>query len=1097
MSSDNQISGKLGYMLPAAHDNGLRLRALEKFKPIKLRLDEVPDGDLHTLSGFLQLFVDVINSKTRNNDTNYYQTRSLNFTWKNNLFNDDPFADPNLGIPTSLDIFQIWQSSNRFAGSSIESLRVTKVTKSRDEIEKAAQDIIIEDFGYIEPDGSIRAITSNDPYMSMTQGCKAFIAHFAPGYSGSLQNFFKKENLDHLRNRMHAILQVGLAMLPDQMIYQFRSGQSFRSFEAIKTYIYELKRCNIREPDILKLRAFIKSISSAAKGGIKIESVIANVRDFCSQFLGKSFSAIDLGEIKGESWNFSGVERYTPFINFLLFILTTANVSDREFEKIMNELARHVSVEMDEINFTHFLTNKNFIYKKLNKFNNSHKDFEMLTWERAFQVNREDPLRSYFEFTKEAKLKNLEYNKNLKINAVDISDDDTTSDDDYFELIDDDGGESQFFRFNSKFTGKFANNKKFSGRVNGPFKKFNKKGGKFEYKSKFPQKRSNFQQKSAYNHQAPKNNRGKFTNNFRKELRKKANMYKSPKVYKSQSGQSMVRESSFRQVMEYLFQSLEITSDDEEESISVEESEEAANYLIQGKRLLLTIFYFCSTAILLIYTFTLLIYKLTKNLQNTILQEKSAIDNYKHKSDDQFHDTEKIEHKETNLDCNFFALFSERIYNTITEFTDASLVLNAGIKVQLAENLEAEFLTIILDSGATRSLINEKLLDLFPEHTKRKITKKRKATGATGSSIAIEDYVVSFDIPCDKYTIKIRDAIVTKNGSWSLMLVGVTDLKVNRWSCVCNDDDTVDMALYGVPIVQMEKTVFKNLSNKFNAIFENSEENCDIYFDTGKQCITVPRILENNTEPESMFVNTSKENLDCDVINYNKIDKVSKSIENINFNKIKEVPRSGKKAETTKEKSDKNVKSDIKSRNSNETSDPKLTTKQKLWKNPDSTYTYWSKIEKMSQDFKNTYTHGDVKIDPKDEVLILDNEEDIEFKNKIMQIINDNKDLFRADVGTVEDDRYVVRGNIDIPISAKKAVSYYGKIPPSMKEALEHKLDVEVANDVLIKLPSDMSPKNIINVFVVKKRNDEGKMVLNTQFCRMVVDCSRTVNQAT
>ena len=60
----------------------MRPRALEKFKPIKLRLDEVPDGDLHTLSVILQLFVDVINSKTKNSDKNYYQTRLLNFTWK-------------------------------------------------------------------------------------------------------------------------------------------------------------------------------------------------------------------------------------------------------------------------------------------------------------------------------------------------------------------------------------------------------------------------------------------------------------------------------------------------------------------------------------------------------------------------------------------------------------------------------------------------------------------------------------------------------------------------------------------------------------------------------------------------------------------------------------------------------------------------------------------------------------------------------------------------------------------------------------------------------------------------------------------------------
>ena len=40
-----------------------------------------------------------------------------------------------------------------------------------------------------------------------------------------------------------------------------------------------------------------------------------------------------------------------------------------------------------------------------------------------------------------------------------------------------------------------------------------------------------------------------------------------------------------------------------------------------------------------------------------------------------------------------------------------------------------------------------------------------------------------------------------------------------------------------------------------------------------------------------------------------------------------------------------------------------------------------------------------------------------------------------------------------------------------------------------------MTPKNIISIFAVRKKNDIGDMVLNAHSCRIVLDCSRTVNQ--
>ena len=64
-----------------------------------------------------------------------------------------------------------------------------------------------------------------------------------------------------------------------------------------------------------------------------------------------------------------------------------------------------------------------------------------------------------------------------------------------------------------------------------------------------------------------------------------------------------------------------------------------------------------------------------------------------------------------------------------------------------------------------------------------------------------------------------------------------------------------------------------------------------------------------------------------------------------------------------------------------------------------------------------------------------------------------------------------------------------------VREALTMKLNEEIANDVLIKIPKDTTPQNIISIFAVGKLNEIGDMVLNAHSCRIVLDCSRTANQ--
>jgi hypothetical protein len=67
--------------------------------------------------------------------------------------------------------------------------------------------------------------------------------------------------------------------------------------------------------------------------------------------------------------------------------------------------------------------------------------------------------------------------------------------------------------------------------------------------------------------------------------------------------------------------------------------------------------------------------------------------------------------------------------------------------------------------------------------------------------------------------------------------------------------------------------------------------------------------------------------------------------------------------------------------------------------------------------------------------------------------------LWRGDVGTVMDDRYVVGGHIDDKTQRKKIINYYAKMEPSIIEAIVAKFNEEIANGCLIQIPRGMIVK--------------------------------------
>ena len=183
--------------------------------------------------------------------------------------------------------------------------------------------------------------------------------------------------------------------------------------------------------------------------------------------------------------------------------------------------------------------------------------------------------------------------------------------------------------------------------------------------------------------------------------------------------------------------------------------------------------------------------------------------------------------------------------------------------------------------------------------------------------------------------------------------------------------------------------------------------------------------------------------------------------------------------------------------NTSEFSNMPNNTKKLNWLvKPDAEYTFWSEIEKLKVKLKNTDTVLDCEVNPKNELKTLNRRCDYDIHEQAWDLRKKFKHpLFDGDTGCINDDRYIVRGKIEGKLSSTKAVNYINEMPEDVKSASISQMNNEIANGVLVRLPRDMQPKNIISCFAIgKKDGKSGEIVLNTQSCRIVVDCSKTVN---
>ena len=111
------------------------------------------------------------------------------------------------------------------------------------------------------------------------------------------------------------------SMLPDTIKSQFDSGR-IKDWDNLKKLFYSITGCKVQEPPVMRLFAFLKSIPTLAKAGVKESSLIQNLRDMSCKFLGVYNEPINLAEIEGENYGFIGRELFSPQLNLNLTLST-------------------------------------------------------------------------------------------------------------------------------------------------------------------------------------------------------------------------------------------------------------------------------------------------------------------------------------------------------------------------------------------------------------------------------------------------------------------------------------------------------------------------------------------------------------------------------------------------------------------------------------------------------------------------------------------------------------------------------------------------------------------------------------------------------
>jgi hypothetical protein len=206
----------------------------------------------------------------------------------------------------------------------------------------------------------------------------------------------------------------------------------------------------------MRLFAFLKSIPTLAKAGVKKSSLIQNLRDMSCKFLGVYNDLINRAEIEGENFGFIGRELFSPQLNLHMTLGTLGYLDYKKVEEILTSMARKRDKTLDELSVKMIMNGKKEMYEKLNSLSRGKSEFLIQTWDFAYCTHPNDAGTQYLKLLANAN-QEQEARENFKnkskqlfslenVNTVE-------TEEDYYEVETDDGtiNEVVINRFNSKF----------------------------------------------------------------------------------------------------------------------------------------------------------------------------------------------------------------------------------------------------------------------------------------------------------------------------------------------------------------------------------------------------------------------------------------------------------------------------------------------------------------------------------------------------------------------------------------------------------------------------------------------------------------------
>ena len=1043
---------------------------------------------------------------SKNNRFSHWQ--KLPFVWLPCDDDKEITDDETFGIPSSIEEFLEFKELGHYENTEIENItfKSSVVTRAKAETSEGSGDEL-----WTISDTSDRQANEIHLQLKFSKFFTGYHFNMIPHESSvekTFMNMFHPKVISEIREALKITVGKLFHGIPHLFYPMLRESQ-FKNWPQLKTAMKDYQKTSKKEFDLTKFQSLLRAISHQDTRNFRIESKMLMVRSILRPFfrgLTCDNSTISFGEFSAD--NITGKKErfeYNPFLNFLTFSIIMMGETHKRFSHWLFLLANKLNKRVEELDMYDILQNKIYLFEQINRDNQASQSIDSNLLEFAHKKAPDDLIKGIQELCALRKEGAKDFLNNQRKQSEKIfnigdnpiiedpeSDDPQIEDDLYY-----DDESMYFFKRVDRKPGTKA-------RRFGNFRNTNRDNRVYT-KSRGPtrgQTARRSQNKISYNSDR---NRKIRSNNNNRSFRRRLTRHDLRNQTRQQSNRFKTRYDSFkkrfnvvqnpgdgywaqkhnkplRTVSRRRFDNLRLLTDemiktqsefaefiqlvddfclsDEDDPdnemktpmiqyISDPESVDEQAEQIEEKE--------CTSGELTGKLYEIMIYIL-RILAAIILMIFQSFKRIFQPNSDAV-----LSINPASRPCEIFNIFSltepnddvffTNIFNLNKDYDD---ILMRGINLQLIRRKQEYKTRIILDTGATSSLVPFSLVQFLGHHVTRSETQPNtSAKVAGGGTIALEPYRVSFTIICNKYKLRFTDALVSKTAPDNMGLMGVRDLKKNDLVIAFENGEIKQFSLQKVPLEKFEKVEILNFLEKTGSISAGDDD----HFNTSSQLGL----------PDNSHISFNI----CGQRFVKPILRPDLPVEDFSRRRTIVVPE-------------------------------EIKTKVRTWNYPLGEKDWDRHIAKLrdAQYAKNTV--ADVQIDPKNEVLqFLPNGQEI--KDKVLSILEKHKNLFRGDAGHVTDPNFTVFADINVELMGKSCPNYYASMPADVLKSVIEKFDEEIASGILRRLPHGVKRQHVLPVFPVSKKNPDDpvgsinndKIAVNFSKVRLVADCSKMINAAT